>query len=71
MGPIVCPEISVWNYPSTLRDNADDLGSHLHIAESPKVRLNYAVYILHDYFQEMPNFKLPPGILYTGLFISP
>jgi len=65
MGLIVCPEMSVRNYPSTVRDNADDLGSHLHSAGSLKLRLNCAVYTLHDYFQEMSNFSLPPSMLYT------
>jgi hypothetical protein len=68
MGPIVCPETSVRKYPCTVRDNADDLGYHLHSAGSLKLRLNCAVCILHDYFQEMSNFNLPPIILYKCFY---
>jgi hypothetical protein len=37
MGPIVCPETSVQDYHSTLRNTPEERGSHLHRVGSLKV----------------------------------
>jgi len=39
MGPIGCPEMSVCNYQSTLRNIPEEQTSHLHCGRSLKLRL--------------------------------
>jgi hypothetical protein len=41
MGPVVCPETSVTNYQSTLRNIPEERRSHLHRGESLKSREAY------------------------------
>jgi hypothetical protein len=38
IGPLGCPETSVQNYHSTLRNNAEERRSHLHLGGSLKCR---------------------------------